>query len=128
VRPGLIYAGQAGATSKKSGKISRATLAKRLLRQHFNGSTKGSTFRRTIGSVLSASLGRRATKAEISQWMNDHLRVVPWPTADAGSLLSVERSVLREIDPPLNLDEVTPNPLRTELTRLRKIFGRDKLP
>jgi hypothetical protein len=128
VPAGLIYAGQAGATREPSGKTSAATLASRLLGQHFNGSMRGSTFRWTIGAILGAAQNRRATEAEISQWMTDHLRVVPWLGADAGLLLSIERSVLSVIDPPLNLDEVPVNPLRTELTRLRKIFGRDKLP
>jgi hypothetical protein len=39
----------------------------------------------------------------------------------AGSLLGVERSLLSVIDPPLNLDELTSNPLRTDLSRLRSI-------
>jgi GIY-YIG catalytic domain len=52
VRAGLIYAGQAGATHEQSGKPSAATLASRLLGQHFNGSTRGSTFRWTLGFVL----------------------------------------------------------------------------
>jgi hypothetical protein len=128
VRAGLIYVGQTGATHKQSGKTSAATLASRLLGQHFDGSTKGSTFRLTIGSILSAALGGRATEVEISQWMSDHLHVVPWPSAAAGTLFSVERSVLGVIDPPLNLSEVPSNPLRTELTRLRSIFGHEPLP
>ena len=128
VRPGLIYAGQAGATSEQSGKTSAATLVSRLLGQHFSGSTRGSTFRWTIGSVLTAALGRLVTEAEISQWMSDHLRVVPWPCDCAGSLLSVERSLLSMIDPPLNLSEVPFTPLRKELTRLRRLFRRGLLP
>jgi hypothetical protein len=128
VESGLIYAGQAGATHEQSGKTSGATLRNRLLGQHFNGSTRGSTFRFTIGAILSAALGRRLTEAEISQWMSDRLRVVPSPDADAGSLFSVERALLSAIDPPLNLDEVPPTPLRTDLSRLRSIFRHGLLP
>jgi hypothetical protein len=128
VRAGLIYAGQAGATREQSGKTSAATLANRLLGQHFNGSMRGSTFRWTIGAILSAVHDRRATEGEISQWMSDHLRVIPWPSADAGTLFSVERSLLSMIDPPLNLDEVPSAPLRKELARMRKIFPRESLP
>jgi hypothetical protein len=128
VRAGLIYAGQAGATHERSEKTSAATLASRLLGQHFSGSTSGSTFRLTIGSILSGGLGRRVTEAEISQWMSDHLRAVPWPCTDVGSLLSVEHSLLSVIDPPLNLDGVISNPLRTDLARLRSIFKHDLLP
>jgi hypothetical protein len=62
-------------------------------------------------------------EAEISQWMNEHLRVATWPTDDPVALLSVERSVLSTLDPPLNLDEVPPTPLRFELTRLRRAFN-----
>ena len=68
------------------------------------------------------------TESEISQWMSDHLRVVPWPNADARALFSVERSLLSMIDPPLNLDEVPSTPLRKELTRLRKSYRRESLP
>jgi hypothetical protein len=128
VRAGLIYAGQAGGTHAQSGKTSAATLAGRLLRQHFNGRTRSSTFRRTIGSILSAARHRHVTESEISQWMSDHLRVVPWPNADARALFSVERSLLSMIDPPLNLDEVPSTPLRKELTRLRKSYRRESLP
>jgi hypothetical protein len=128
VQAGLIYAGQAGATHEQSGKTPAATLASRLLGQHFNGSMRGSTFRWTIGAILSAPHNRRATETEISQWMSDYLRAAPWPCADGGSLLGVERSVLSMIDPPLNLSEVPPTPLRTDLTRLRSIFGRNPLP
>jgi hypothetical protein len=68
------------------------------------------------------------TEAEISGWMSYHLGVVPWPSTAARSLLSVERTVLSAIDPPLNLDEVPSTPLRTKLTQLRRSFGRDTSP
>jgi hypothetical protein len=69
VSPGLIYAGQAGATREPSGKTSDATLASRLLSQHFNGSTRGSTFRLTIASVLESTFGTRPTRLDLSGWM-----------------------------------------------------------
>jgi hypothetical protein len=124
ISAGLIYAGQAGATSGVNGKASAATLAGRLLSQHFNGSTGGSTFRLTIGSILAVTLGRRAVELEISQWMSDHLRVATWSSSDPESLFAIERSVLAAMDPPLNLDEVAPTPRRAELTRLRRNYSR----
>src|SRR5687767_11341318 len=45
VSPGLLYAGQTGATKWPSGKLSGTSLHGRIGRNHLNGRVRGSTFR-----------------------------------------------------------------------------------
>jgi hypothetical protein len=48
------------------------------------------------------------------------------PVANADTLADVETQVLLELDPPLNLDKVARNPLRTQLSALRKKHRRKR--
>jgi hypothetical protein len=56
VRPGRIYAGQAGATKWPSGKVGKATLGSRIGGNHLRGSISASTFRSTLASALADPL------------------------------------------------------------------------
>lgn len=58
--------------------------------------------------------------------MHAHLRLIAVPVDDADTLGDVEIQVLLQLDPPLNLDKVAPNPLRSELSALRKKYGRKR--
>ncbi len=64
---------------------------------------------------------------KLTAWMHQHLRVVAIPFKDADTLGELESEVLRALDPPLNLDKVTKNPLRVHLTKLRRRHGRVRL-
>lgn len=125
VRPGLIYAGLAGATRSRSGRKSKNTLWGRIKTMHLGGRHEFSTFRLSLGSVLAKALGEdEIDEAALTAWMHEHLRLVAVPVADADTLGHVETDVLAELNPPLNLDKVKRDPLRAQLSALRKKHGR----
>jgi hypothetical protein len=125
----LLYAGQAGATSTRSGKPSSATLLSRVRGQHIRGNMYGSTMRRTFAAVLRESLdlasdGHRHLigdgEVHLRVWIEQHLRVAIVPVNDPVVLAFVEPRVLRQLDPPLNLDHVELTPSRQRLRELRR--------
>lgn len=121
VLPGLIYAGQAGATRWPSGGRSKNTLWDRLVRMHLDGRARFSTFRRTHGSLLLEPLGLRdADDPALSEWIQSHLRVVAVAVVDADALMTIEHQVLEQLDPPLNLKRMLPTPVRLRLSELRR--------
>ncbi|MDP7735104.1 helix-turn-helix domain-containing protein [Mycobacterium paragordonae] len=126
--PPLLYVGQAGATRWPSGKKSAATLLSRIGTQHIRGNARSSTFRLTVSclladrmSLVAVSGGKldAASNAQVSAWIADHLRVVIAPFDDRDSLVKVEKSVVLQLDPPLNLEHCAPSQARTRLTQLR---------
>jgi hypothetical protein len=125
VRPGLIYAGLAGATRSRSGRKSKNTLWGRIKTMHLGGRHEFSTFRLSLGSVLAEALGEDEINEEaLTAWMHEHLRLVAVPVTDADTLGDVETDVLAELNPPLNLDKVKRDALRAQLSALRKKHGR----
>lgn len=121
VKPGLIYAGLAGATRWPSGKRSTNTLWGRLVGMHLGKRHEFSTFRRTVGSVLAAKDGSAdIDEIALTTWMNSHLRVVAEPYDDADTLGRLESEVLATLNPPLNLQGMRPSPIRKRLTELRR--------
>lgn len=118
VRPGLIYAGSAGATRWPSGRRSRNTLWVRLVGMHLGRRRQFSTFRRALGAVLTP-IGDDIDEEALTTWMHAHLRVIAVPVENADELGRAEREVLHELNPPLNLSGVPATPLRLELRRLR---------
>jgi hypothetical protein len=123
VEPGLIYAGQAGATRERSGTRSTNTLRGRLIKMHLGGRRRFSTFRRTLGAVLDVvreTESEAVTETELTAWMQQHLRVsiVPWPSGDG--LAALEHAVLVQLDPPFNLAGRPRTPTRIRLTSLRR--------
>jgi hypothetical protein len=122
VSPGLIYAGQAGATRWPSGRRSANTLWARLIGMHLDGPANFSTFRLTLGSILLGPLQmRHVDDPALTRWMEAHLRVVTAPVNDADTLMEVESSVLARLDPPLNLSGRPSTPVRRQLSVLRKL-------
>jgi hypothetical protein len=132
VKPGRIYAGQTGATKWPSGTAGSATLATRIGGNHLRGRIRGSTFRLTLASCLLRPIalvrvGRRqlgpASEDRLSAWMREHLEVAVLPFPDRDPLADLERRVLNELNPPLNLDGMTATPVRLELSRRRASLG-----
>lgn len=123
VTPGLIYAGLAGATRWPSGRRSSNTLWLRITTMHLGGNHEFSTFRRTLGSIL-ANVGGTATVDEtaLTAWMRQHLRVVVVPSQDRDTLGRLEKDVLADLDPPLNLQGMPSTPLRLRLKELRRVL------
>ena len=124
VERGLIYAGLAGATRWPSGKRSSNTLWSRIAGMHLGGNHEFSTFRRTVGAILANATGsQRVDEAELTDWMQLHLRVIAVPHEDADTLGRLERAVLEELDPPLNLQGMAVTPVRRRLKELRRIVS-----
>jgi len=124
LHPGLIYAGLAGAT-RANGRKSKNTLWGRIKTMHLGGRHEFSTFRLSLGSILAeASKAPEIDERALTDWMHAHLRLVAVPVADADTLGAVETEVLTDLNPPLNLDKVRRDPRRTQLSALRKKYGR----
>jgi hypothetical protein len=121
VTPGLVYAGQAGATRWPSGQPSTNTLWSRLTRMHARGRAEFSTFRRTLAAVLRKPLGLTHEDApRLDEWIDEQLSVVALPVTDPDALAELEDDVLEQLDPPLNLPGMRPTAIRTRLKELRR--------
>ncbi|WP_101947998.1 DUF6884 domain-containing protein [Mycobacterium sp. 3519A] len=121
VQPGLIYAGLAGATRWPSGMRSNNTLWLRVMTMHLGGNHEFSTFRRTLGAILAHAQGSTHVDEDaLTQWMHAHLRLVIVPYDDRDVLGRLERDVLLELDPPLNLQGMPSTPVRLRLKELRR--------
>ncbi len=125
VRPGLVYAGLAGATRWPSGRRSTNTLWSRIAGMHLGSRHEFSTFRRTLGSILAATDDHAAIDENaVTDWMMRHLTVRTAPHDDPDALGRLETAVLRAIDPPLNLQGMPETPIRIRLRELRRRYGR----
>jgi hypothetical protein len=129
--PGRIYAGQTGATKWPSGKAGAMTLGKRIGGNHLNGRIRGSTFRLTLASILAGpeqlkSLGPGLldpdSEQRLSQWMRAHLAAAVHPFPDRDVLLDLEKRVLEQLDPPLNLEGRPATTIRLRLSELRRLL------
>jgi hypothetical protein len=132
----LIYAGQAGATSARSARVSTATLGSRIGNNHIRGTAHGSTFRKSISALLLEPLNLRLDRADflvkednlrVTEWIQAHLSIVIYPYDDRDALGRFEDEVLRVLDPPLNLGGMSPTPVRAKLTALRREVSRPVL-
>ncbi len=124
VEAGLIYAGLAGATRARSGRRSTNTLWGRLQGMHLGSRHEFSTFRRSLGSILTEARGSDEIDEEhLTAWMHDHLRMVAVPVQDADALDGLETGVLAQLDPPLNLAKMPRSPVRSRLTQLRRLHS-----
>ncbi|MBL7621354.1 MULTISPECIES: DUF6884 domain-containing protein [unclassified Frankia] len=123
VAPGLIYAGQAGATRWPSGRRSANTLWTRIAGMHLGGRAEFSTLRRTLAAALSGALDlEHKDAAPLDAWIRQHLRVTAVPFEDPDRLAQVEATVLDALDPPLNLRGRPQTPLRLRLEELRRTW------
>ena len=121
IKPGMIYAGLAGATRWPSGKHSTNSLWMRIATMHLGTNHELSTLRHTLGAILThAEVWEEFEEAALTSWMHAHLRVVAVPFLDADLLGRVEEALLVELDPPLNLRGMAKTPLRVQLTALRR--------
>lgn len=129
VECGLIYAGLAGATRWPSGKRSNNTLWSHVMTMHLGGNHEFSTFRRTLVAILAEATGAaRIDEVRLTQWMNDHLRIVTIPFEDGDVLGRLERDVLERLDPPLNLQSMQPTPVCHRLKELRRAIVNPATP
>jgi hypothetical protein len=122
VYPGLIYAGQVGATRWPSGKPSTSTLWGVLVGMHLGGQAHLSRFRLSLAAVLSQLWNHSFDEQRLTAWMDLHLAVVAVPVDDADGLAALEAEILDRLNPPLNLKNRPPTPLRKTLGELRSGF------
>lgn len=124
----LIYAGQAGASSPRAARPSRATLRSRIRSNHLGGNISSSTFRRTLCALLREPLEleiaagarlERVSNARLSAWIAGHLSVGWLVVSDRPRLRELEEAMLAVLDPPLNLQGMAPTPARRRLRALR---------
>lgn len=93
---------------------------------HLGGNHEFSTFRRTLGAILASADGStRVQEERVTQWVNDHMRVVATPYDDRDTLGRIEKEVLEVLDPPLNLQGMRQTELRRRLRDLRSAVTRD---
>lgn len=119
---GLVYAGLAGAT-RSGGSSSSNTLWGRLSTMHLGRRHQFSTLRRSLGSVLARANGQATIdEVALTAWMHEHLRVVAVPLDDPDTLDALETTILRQLDPPLNLSKVPKTALRARLSALRSHY------
>jgi hypothetical protein len=127
IDPGLIYAGLAGATRSRSERRSTNTLWGRLHGMHLGSRHDFSTFRRSLGSILTEARGAsEIDEAHLTAWMHGHLRVIAVSVEDADALDGFETEVLAELDPPLNLAKMPKSAVRARLTQLRRLHSKKK--
>ncbi len=127
VGAGLVYAGQAGATSWPSGRQPQSTLASRIRGNHLRGRVTASTWRLSLAALLQEPLGLHMTQGELddpsrtalTRWMEERLRLAVHPAPNRDTLGALEHAVLLRLDPPLNLDGMSPTPLRSVITARR---------
>jgi hypothetical protein len=127
VGAGLVYAGQAGATAWPSGTQPQSTLSSRIRGNHLRGRVTASTWRLSLAALLQEPLGLQLTHGELddrsktalTQWMENRLRLAVHPAPDRDTLGALEHVVLVRLNPPLNLDRMSPTPLRAVLTARR---------
>lgn len=121
VQPGMIYAGQAGATRWPSGKKSTNTLWSRLVGMHLGKKASLSTFRLTVGSILLQTFEwETLNEQRLTEWMRGHLRVIAIPHNDAETLAALEDGVLRMLDPPFNLMGMAKTDVRRRISEMRR--------
>ncbi len=129
LKAGRIYAGQTGATKWPSGKVGTMSLGERIARNHLGGTIRGSTFRLSLASILREHVGLRLgaprkldreSEARVTQWMRQHLEIAVHVFPNRDGLGNLERRVLEQLDPPLNLNGMQPTPIRLRLTQLRR--------
>ena len=122
VQPGLVYVGQAGATRSRGGS-SNNTLLGPIGAMHLGSNRRVSTLRRSIAGVLAIARRTEVSEADLTAWMNQHLRVSSIDVTDRDSIGALERQLFAEIDPPLNLRGLPNTPLRRRLSQLRRSGG-----
>lgn len=109
------------------------SLTRRDVRQHFGtGKTRWSTVRRSFAALLRDELGLmpvpRATASAtltapatftlteesdvvLTEWMTEHLALRVWTPPSNVVLAAVEREVIADLNPPMNLTHAGPRPL-----------------
>lgn len=130
VREGLVYAGQAGATSWPSGKRSSATVLSRVAGNHLRGRVTASTWRFALAATLDDSLGLEIdggtldppSQDRLTAWMANHLRLAVHPVENRQILGDLESRLLAVLDPPMNIKGMPTSLVRSALGIRRRLL------
>lgn len=123
IRPGVLFVGQAGDVVSR-GNDAAVTLRGQLNAIQRHGQARESTFRMTLATVLRDHLRMSSLDdPRLTEWMVAHLSVVVWPVSEPMDLRQLERDVIVELDPPLNLNQVSAIEYRDRLSQLRSASG-----
>ncbi|WP_336775701.1 GIY-YIG nuclease family protein [Paenibacillus sp. MMO-58] len=93
--------------------ISNKSLRARDYRQHFNGNARGSTLRKSLGSLMQLTKLRadqfpskykfeKEDEAKLSRWMRDNL-FLHYCASESPD--DIEKVLIRDFNPPLNLKD-----------------------
>lgn len=108
-------------------------LRKRDYRNHFEGTARSSTLRKSIGSLFMWETERvyyndgkyrfsNEREDALSQWMKEHLIIAYWITT-RDNIDSIETQLINEMSPPLNISKnysVINSIFRKRLKELRR--------
>ncbi|AWB92653.1 hypothetical protein C3E78_10820 [Aeromicrobium chenweiae] len=120
VRAGLIFVGQVGGSGRLPAAEPVTTLREHIDRVQLHGLARASTFRMNLATVLRGHLRMATLDDEVmTDWMLEHLSVSSWVGEDRAELRDLERQVIRELEPPLNVDRVPFTEYRTRLGQMR---------
>jgi hypothetical protein len=98
--------------------VGSATSLRGRLKAHLTDGSSASSFRSTLGALLSGSLAleveRRpsrpfygfggAGEGRLTRWIGQNTAVAVWPCADAGQAVQLERSLIRNVPAMLNIE------------------------
>ena len=93
------------------------------------GNIRSSTFRKTLAAFLAPELApfevdgarlKSESNRRLSGWIREHLSVSIAPIPDMTVLDEIETTVLRVLDPPLNLNKVPETEVRRRISGLRR--------
>ena len=131
IAEGVLYAGQGGATQFPSGHKRKTGLRNRIVHMHLGNNVNFSTFRLSLAAVLGHLLELEvvaarslhpASESTLSDWMSKHLSVAVHPVCDRDTLGRIEQAVLKRLDPPFNLSQMSRTKLRSRLSSLRTVI------
>jgi hypothetical protein len=134
----LLYTGISPSAPPANGKEPSKQSLQHRIRYHFAGNAEGSTLRLSLGCLLAGQLaielrrvgsGKRCTfstgEAKLSEWMDEHARVV-WHVCDEPWKL--EEELISSLDLPLNLDQNRRHgfhPVLSEIRRRAKLRAKE---
>lgn len=124
VRAGLLFVGQVGGSRWHPQADPALTLVGHVDRVQLHGRSRDSTFRTTLATVLRRRLSMTSLEdPRLTDWMLEHLSVSWWAEGEPVQLRDIEQAVVRELEPPLNVDRDPASEYRTRLGQLRSAMG-----
>ncbi len=119
VGAGVLHVGHAGAVGRTDDVVTTVRHLVQTVQLH--GRSRSSTFRAALATILQEPL--RADGLDdpvVTDWMQQHLRVVTWPMHDREAIRELAQHVVEQLEPPLNVDHLRAGEVRRRLGELRR--------